>query len=157
MLDQGYGPQALCLVFAVRDRLCAFDHRGSAGLLPWLQRYTHPSGAPGVPEWCLGLLNVRGAVQMIVDLGHVLGFGLTEPAGQARLIFLEHGAAQLGLLVDREIGMRQVALQESAGDDLLPFQYASGQLDGRPVALLDGAALIAHLAAQVHAPAYLAS
>lgn len=157
MLDQGYGSPTFCLTFVVRDHLCALDQRGSAHLLPWLQRYTPPSSAPGLPDWCLGVLNVRGTVQMVVDLGHLLGFGLSEPDTQARLIFLEHGLAQLGLLVDREIGMRPVAPLDEPLGDALPFQHGVGLLEGQPVALLDGAALIAQVATQLHAPSYLAS
>ena len=157
MVEPEYVPPIFCLTFAVRDRMCALEQHGSAHLLPWLQRYTPPSSAPGLPDWCLGVLNVRGTVQLVVDLAYMLGFGPTEPDGQARLIFVEHGSAQVGLLVDREIGVRSVVSLDQPPEEPLPFQHGVGLLDGQPLALLDGAALIAHVAAHLRAPSYLAS
>ena len=156
MAPHEYASPLFCLAFAVRDRLYALEHRGAAHLLPWLQRYTPPSSAPGLPDWCLGVLNVRGTVQMVADLAYLLGFGLSEPDVQTRLIFLEHGSAQLGLLVDREIGVRPVIPVDQPADEPLPFQHATGLLEGQPVVVLDGAALIAHVARQLRAPTYLA-
>jgi purine-binding chemotaxis protein CheW len=156
MYERSHGRQFLALTFALRDRLYALEQRGAATLLPWLQRYAPPSATPGLPEWCLGLLNVRGTVQMLADLGALLGLGPSEIGENSRLIFIEHGTAQLGLLVDREIGVRTLGLSESPADELSrPFVSCHASLEGRSVLVLDGASVIRHVAEELRAPPHL--
>jgi chemotaxis signal transduction protein len=147
--------QFLAIVFLLRGRLHALEQRGAATLLPWLQRYAPPSGAPGLPEWCWGLLNVRGAVQLIVDLGGMMGHGPSAISEHSRLIFIEHGAAQLGLVVDREVGVRTLRPGDAAHDSGVPFAASGAFLEDRPVLVLDGAAIIRQVAEALHAPAYV--
>jgi chemotaxis signal transduction protein len=111
---------------------------------------------PGLPEWLLGLLNVRGTVQMVVDLGHLLGHGRSDAGDSSRLIFIEHGTAQLGLLVDREIGVRYLR-PDDAPEHAMGGAFAMGcaLLENHPVTVLDGAAIIRHVADALRAPAYL--
>lgn len=155
MADRPQARQFLAIIFHLRGRLYALEQRGTATLLPWLQRYAPPSGIPGVPEWCRGLLNVRGAVQMVVDLGGLMGFGAAEITEQNRLIFIEHGLAQVGLIVDREIGVRTLRQGDAAFDQSVPFAADGAFLDERPVLVLDGAAIIRRVAEALRAPAYL--
>jgi chemotaxis signal transduction protein len=157
MADSVNGRVFAALVFSVRERLYAFEQRGQATLLPWLQRYRPAGAAPGLPEWCLGLLNVRGTVQMVVDLGRLLKEGRSDITAGSRLIFIEHGAAQLGLLVDGEIGVRYLRPGESPDFQASPL-FANGRawLDTQDVIVLDGAAIIRHVAEELRAPEYLA-
>jgi chemotaxis signal transduction protein len=156
MHESAAGRAFPAIAFAVRGRLYALEQRGTADLLPWLQRFTTASTVPGVPDWCMGLLNVRGTIQMVVDLGHLLGYGRSDTGEGSRLIFLEHGAAQIGLLVDMEIGVRYLrpndAPEQAMGG---PFATGSALLENRPVTVLDGAAIIRHVAETLRAPAYL--
>jgi chemotaxis signal transduction protein len=144
------------LVFEVRGILYALEQRGSVTLLPWLQRYRPVSPSPGLPEWCLGLLNVRGTVQLVADLGHLLREGRSELADGSRLIFIEHGTARLGLLVDEEIGVRYIRpgdVPEPLGSD--QFSHGSAWLENKAVRMLDGGAIIQHVAEALRAPSYL--
>ena len=156
MKDSGSGRVFAALVFSVRGRLYAFEQRGQATLLPWLQRYRSASAAPGLPDWCLGLLNVQGAVQMVVDLGHLLQEGRSDIAAGSRLIFIEHGAARLGLLVDEEIGVRYLRPGEPL-DMQTAHAFANGGawLESQAVTVLDGAAIVQHVAEELRAPEYL--
>jgi len=148
--------QFLAITFALRDGLYALEQRGAATLLPWLQRYVAPSEAPGLPGWCLGLINVRGTVQMVADIGHLLGLGPSEVSDETRLIFIEQHAAQLGLLVDREIGVRMLRLSEAPPDaDPAGFVSCAALLEDRQVLVLDGARIIRFAADMLRAPAYL--
>jgi len=148
--------QFLAITFALRDGLYALEQRGAATLLPWLQRYVAPSEAPGLPGWCLGLINVRGTVQMVADIGHLLGLGPSEVSDETRLIFIEQHAAQLGLLVDREIGVRMLRLSELPPDaDPTGFVSCAALLEDRQVLVLDGARIIRFAADMLRAPAYL--
>ncbi|MDB5058258.1 MAG: Chemotaxis protein [Chloroflexi bacterium] len=144
------------IAFGVRSRLYAFQQRGTATLLPWLQRYAGASPAPSLPQWCLGLLNVRGTVQMAVDLGNLLGHGPSDTTESSRLIFIEHGLAQLGLLVDSEIGVRTL-MPNNLPEDAFggPFATSSAMLESHPVTVLDGSAIIRHVAKQLDAPIYI--
>ncbi|MGH2345000.1 MAG: chemotaxis protein CheW [Chloroflexota bacterium] len=157
MADSVNGRVFAALVFSVRGKRYAFEQRGPATLLPWLQRYRSSSSAPGLPEWCLGLLNVRGAVQMVADLGHLLQEGRSEVAAGSRLIFIEHGTARLGLLVDEEIGVRYLRPGDPLAGQASPV-FATGRawLETEDVTVLDGAAIIQHVAEELRAPEYLA-
>ena len=156
MTENMNGRVFAALVFVVRGHLYALEQRGSATLLPWLQRYRAVSAAPGLPDWCLGLLNVRGTVQMVADLGYLLQEGRSEIAEGSRLIFIEHGEARLGLLVDQEIGVRY--LRPGEMPDPIGTRQFSGigaWLENRPVTVLDGAAILQYVAEALRAPAYL--
>jgi chemotaxis signal transduction protein len=142
------------LVFGVRGNLYALEQHGTAALLPWLQRYTPVSPVPGLPPWCMGLLNVRGTVQMVVDLGQILGFATCELTENSRLIFIERSAI-LGLLVDVEIGVRYLRAGETPADaPSMLLSSGSALLDDQVVTVLDGASLIAQVAEQLEAPVF---
>jgi purine-binding chemotaxis protein CheW len=156
MLESATGRAFPAIAFAVRGRLYGLEQRGTADLLPWLQRFTAASAVPGLPDWFVGLLNVRGTVQMVVDLGHLLGHGRSDAGDSSRLIFIEHGTAQLGLLVDKEIGVRYLRPDDAPEHALGgPFAVGCAQLENHPVTVLDGAAIIRHVADALRAPAYL--
>ncbi len=141
------------IVFGMRDDLYALEQHGTAVLLPWLQRYAATSPVPGLPQWCMGLLNVRGSVQMVVDVGQLLGFAPCDLSERSRLIFIEYGGATLGLLVDFEIGVRYLRVPDSAvRARTTPFSHGIALLEDQPVIVLDGAALIAHVAEYLNAP-----
>jgi chemotaxis signal transduction protein len=140
------------IAFVIRSRVYAVEQRGRATLLPWLQRFSGASPAPGLPEWCLGLLNVRGTVQVAIDLGNVLGLGQSQANDNSRLIFIELGSAQLGMLVDAEIGVRNLRWADaSESGEGSPFYVGTALLDAREVTVLDGAAIIRFVAAQLGA------
>jgi len=93
---------------------------------------------------------------MVIDLAHVLGYGRTDTTDHCRLIFIEHGGAQLGLVVDSEIGVRYLhpnTMQEDTVEEV--FATATALLDNRVVILLDGVAIIREIAQQLRAPAYV--
>ena len=152
MTERTGGRQFPAIVFVLHDELYAFEQFGTATLLPWLQRYAQPSLVPSLPEWCLGVLNVRGTVQLVVDLGCLAGFGRSEIGDQARLIFLEHGTTQLGLVVDREIGMRTLRYADVPAHGEIPFVSSGAQLGDGPVFVLDGSAILLHVSGVLHAP-----
>lgn len=154
MLERTGGQPFPAIVFVLRDELYAFEQFGSATLLPWLQRFAPPSPLPSLPDWCLGVLNVRGTLQLVVDLGCLVGFGCSEIGDQTRLIFIEQGPAQLGLAVDREIGMRTLRYADMPPRVETQFVSSGAQLGDGPVLVLDGSAILRFVSGVLHAPVY---
>lgn len=141
------------LVFTVRGRLYSLPQDGGAALLPWLQRFDSPGSVPGVPNWMLGLLSVQGTVQAIADLGAFLGFGVSTPSDESRLIFIEHGDLRVGLLVDSASGIRYFDSMNFTGysaDE--PLVAGRASFNGQEVRVLDGIALLYSLAESLGAP-----
>lgn len=143
------------LVFTVRGSHYGLLQDGGAALLPWMQRYTTPGAVPGVPAWVLGLLNVQGTVQAIVDLGAFLGFGATAPGDNARLVFIERDEIRVGLLVDGASGIRYLdAVDYSAFNAAEPLVAGTASTGGQPVRVLDGSALVDALVRALASPVY---
>ena len=141
------------LVFTVRGRLYGLLQDGGAALLPWLQRYAAPGAIPGVPAWMLGLLNVQGTVQAIVDLGAFLGLGASTPNDSARLVFIERDELRVGLLVDGTTGIRYFDTVDYGSYDVAaPLIAGTATYQGQRVHVLDGAALIDALARALESP-----
>ena len=141
------------LVFTVRGHLYGLLQDGGAALLPWLQRYAAPGAIPGVPAWMLGLLNVQGTVQAIVDLGAFLGLGASAPNDSARLVFIERDELRVGLLVDGTTGIRYFdAVDYGSYDVAEPLIAGTATYQGQRVRVLDGAALIDALARALESP-----
>lgn len=67
---------------------------------------------PGVQRWVRGIANVRGEVLTIVDLHEFFELGGTRNPAFNRIISIAQGDTRLGVVVDRIIGMRQVATQQ---------------------------------------------
>ena len=55
---------------------------------------------PQAPSWVKGVINLRGTVLPIIDLGARLGFGATEPSQRHVIIVARIGDKTVGLLVE---------------------------------------------------------
>ena len=98
---------------------------------------------PGAPGWVAGVVNWRGRILAVLDLGRLLGAEEgTEGATTARLVVLVAGAATVGVLVDGVEGTTALgderepvpAALTGLGADLV--RGLASRADG-PVALLD--------------------
>ncbi len=58
------------------------------------------TAVPGVPEWVLGLVQVRGRVVPVVDLRRRFGLPPVEPTLYSRVVVVQDEARVVGLLVD---------------------------------------------------------
>lgn len=69
------------------------------------------AAVPNVPDWLLGVTNLRGDVVSVVDLRLWLGLGPPEPGEQRRIVVLHagHGEITTCLLVDRVHGILRLA------------------------------------------------
>lgn len=64
---------------------------------------------PGTPAWILGVVNVRGEIESVLDLKVVLGLGQAETTPESRLLIAEDGDLRSGLLVDQMVDIVEVA------------------------------------------------
>lgn len=65
-----------------------------------IRGYTPATPMPHAPEFVKGVINLRGTVMPVLDLGARFGFGVTEPTQRHVIIVAQIGAQQVGLLVD---------------------------------------------------------
>jgi purine-binding chemotaxis protein CheW len=55
---------------------------------------------PGTPAYLSGVINLRGRVIAVIDLRRRLGLATAEHSVETRIIVVEFGDEQVGLLVD---------------------------------------------------------
>ena len=109
-------------------------------------RLVHYTVVPGVPEYIVGVTNLRGLVLPIVDLRRFFNIATKGLSDQSRVIVLGAGQVEFGVLADEAYGQ----LELGADDILTP----PGELPGigrsylrgvtrDAVVILNGATLIA--------------
>ena len=91
------GQALLLTTFFVRDALCALDASGVQEVI----RLGPVTPVPYAPEEVLGVINLRGKIVTIVDLGLRLGFPKAVAGADSRIFIVEDRGEFIGLLVDR--------------------------------------------------------
>ena len=104
---------------------------------------------PGAPPTVLGLINVRGTIVTVIDLGARLT-GESARAGGS-VILVDHGTRAVGMAVDEVIDVQRLD-DSSLGEDLDVVVSggavrALGRHEGHAVALLDPQDIISHVLA----------
>jgi purine-binding chemotaxis protein CheW len=101
---------------------------------------------PGAPAFVLGIVSLRGRVLSVVDIRKLFDIPLKGVGDHDRVIVLQHGVMELGILGNSILGVLQVATE-----DLLPTlptltglraEYLKGVTPDR-MAILDAAVLLA--------------
>jgi len=91
------GQTVLLATFFVREALCALDAAG-------IQEVIRPGPLTPVrhaPPEVAGIVNLRGKIVTILDLGLRLGFSRAVPGADSRIFIIEDRSEFVGLLVDR--------------------------------------------------------
>jgi purine-binding chemotaxis protein CheW len=91
------GQTVLLATFFVREALCALDAAGVQEVI----RLGPMTPVSYAPEEVLGIVNLRGKIVTIVDLGLRLGFAKAVAGSESRIFIVEDGNEFIGLLVDR--------------------------------------------------------
>lgn len=100
------------------------------------------------PRYVLGVMNLRGRIATVIDLGIKLDLDRTELGSDTRIFIVEWEGEQVGLLVDRVADATAVDRADlkppPANVRTLQGQQFKGvcSLEGRLVALLDMAAVL---------------
>lgn len=83
--------------FYIGDALCGLDILQVQEVNKLMQM----TQVPQSPEYVLGILNLRGQIVTIIDLGKKLGSGKTEITGDTRNIIVNSPDGPVGLLVKK--------------------------------------------------------
>lgn len=79
-----------------------------------IQRLPRMTVLPNVPDWLLGVTNVRGEITSVVDLRTLLGMPPLEDVTDQRWVVIRSTRedVSLGLVVDRVAGIRGIVADE---------------------------------------------
>jgi purine-binding chemotaxis protein CheW len=81
--------------FYVGDALCGMDILN----IQEINKLMQMTKVPQAPEYVLGILNLRGQIVTIIDLGRKLGLGETDISQDPRNIIVNSAGGHVGLLV----------------------------------------------------------
>lgn len=104
------------------------------------------SVVPGVPEYIVGVTNLRGFVLPIVDLRRFFDIAIKGLSNQSRVIVLGAGQVEFGVLADEAYGQLELGADDILAPPGEPSGIGRSYLRGvtrDAVVMLNGAALIA--------------
>ncbi len=83
--------------FYLGKAMCGID----INLVQEINKQLNFTIVPHAPEYVLGIMNLRGKIVTIIDLGKKLGLSETQFTDSTRIIIIESQEEYLGLLVDQ--------------------------------------------------------
>lgn len=97
---------------------------------------------PGAPPYVRGLINVRGTIVTVLDLGARLD-PTRAPLEEGSILLVRHGQRFAGIVVEEVADVRAFAFDDvDAAVSSKDVVRGVGQLDGTPVIVLDLDALV---------------
>lgn len=146
--DAESGPEALrVLTFAVGADRYGFDFADVAELLP----FTGATPVPGAPAALLGVINLHGEIQSVVDLGRLMEIPGREIVTDGIVLLLRTGDGRAALRVDRLDKIQQVPVETLSVPEATQAGYVRGLAADR-LRLLNTQAILAHSLFQVRIP-----
>ncbi len=142
-------PDLELLSFRVADQEYSVDIMSVREIRSW----TRATSLPHAPEFVRGVINLRGAVLPVVDLGIRLGISSGEPNERSVIIVVDLGSRSVGLRVDAVSDILSIPRSElQTPPDLLSeqseaFIRALTIVDGRMIRVLDLVAVLPPAAA----------
>lgn len=111
---------SLIATFRVRNTLCALD----ASTVQEVIRFRVPTPIRHAPPEILGVINLRGKIVSLLDLGLMLGFEKAVPGPESRIFIVEDRGEFLGLLADSVAGAMEM---EEPPENSLPANIPASQ------------------------------
>lgn len=108
-----------------------------------IRGWTPATPLPRAPGFMKGVINLRGAVLPIVDLGARLGLATSEPTARHVIMVAHVGGRTVGLLVDAVSDIIQLkdgeiqSTPDVASDQVRTFVKGIFAVDGRMISLLE--------------------
>lgn len=81
-------------------------------------RITRITAVPNTPEFVIGVMNLRGEIISVIDIGYFFGLGEKEMTKEARVIVTDVKGESMGVLVDRI--QETLYIQEKSVQPTLP-------------------------------------
>lgn len=140
---------AKAVVFTLGGDYFAFFDAPVKEILPMLDIYP----VPGSPALVLGVVNIRGDVESVLDLHGLLGMPPYQPTAHGRIIMADAQGIRTGMLVDSVedlLDLPESAIEAPLGTLTEPLrQFVSGSFlhEGINVAVLDLQRLISRATA----------
>jgi purine-binding chemotaxis protein CheW len=106
---------------------------GDAQEIIGLRRMTR---LPGAPPCVRGLINVRGAIVTVLDLGMRLD-AERSPVTEGAILLVRRGARLVGIVVDQVVDVRRLDLDDLEPVDARGIVRGMTHLDDAPVVVLD--------------------
>ena len=131
---------ARTLLFRVADRVYGCDIEAVREIIP----YRRATRLPGAPPYVQGLINLRGTIVTVTDLGVRLD-GERAPVREGSIILATHGARVVGVAVDEVMDVQTIAeepVTPGAGDLPRGLVRGLGHLDDGVVVLVNIHALV---------------
>lgn len=88
--------------------LCALDTAGVQEVI----RIEQPTRIHGAPPYVVGIINLRGRIVTVIDIGVRMGIGVLTLTEDSRVFILEHEGESVGLLVDRVLDIVEIAREQ---------------------------------------------
>jgi purine-binding chemotaxis protein CheW len=136
-------PAARTLLFRVGEGVYGCDIASVREIIP----FRHATRLPGAPRYIQGLVNLRGTIVTVIDLGARLDAS-REPLRDGSIILAVHGSRLVGVAVDEVMDVQMIEEESLEGAIGEPGETdrrlvrALGHLDDGVVVLLDVHALI---------------
>ena len=131
---------ARTFLFRVADRVYGCDIAAVREIIP----YRRATRLPGAPRYVQGLINLRGTIVTVLDLGVRLDAD-RAPMRDGSIILATHGTRVVGVAVDEVMDVQAIdeaPIATSGGDTPRGLVRGLGQLDDGVVVLVNIHALI---------------
>lgn len=146
------GKQYVILALAGIDYAVPIENIREVGHVP------NVSIVPHLPEWVLGITNIRGEIISVVDMSTLVGTASTD-ASRSRMLLAQTKAKDLHIafIVDRIHRIRYIPptqfqpVVSETPDALSPFVLGSTEVDGKPIFSLDMEKLLSSEQVQIAA------
>ena len=131
------------LLFRVGPTIYGCDIHAVREIVP----YRRATRLPGAPSYVQGLINVRGTIVTVLDVGVRLapegeGEGARAPASEGSIIMVEIGSRTVGLVVQEVLDVRRLTLGDEDVVDAVGVVRGVGRVEEAVVVALDVHTLI---------------
>lgn len=127
------------LLFRVGPTVYGCDIHAVREIVP----YRRATRLPGAPSYVQGLINVRGTIVTVLDVGVRLDAdGARAPASEGSIVMVEFGSRTVGLVVQEVMDVRRLTLGDEEVADAAGVVRAVGRVDETVVVALDVHTLI---------------
>lgn len=131
---------ARTLLFSVADRVYGCDIGAVREIIP----YRRATRLPGAPAHVQGLINLRGTLVTVLDLGRRLE-PTRAPVREGSIILAEHGSRLVGIAVDEVMDVQVITeepITNNGNESTRGLVRGLGRLDDGVVVLVDVHALV---------------